>query len=206
MKKIIQIVLVSSVLVGAFGCSEPAAKADSALPAARAVVAKVVIPSGTILQVSLLDTLSSDRSAAGDTFQASLVEPILIDGIAVLEKGTQVSGRVISSENSGRVKGTASLQLVLTGITQGLKSIPITTGTYSARASTTKTRDTEVIAGGAGIGAVIGAIADGKKGAAIGAGAGGGAGTGVVLATKGKEIHYGPETRLDFTLTNSVQL
>jgi len=33
------------------------------------------------------------------------------------------------------------------------------------------------------------AIAGGKKGAAIGAVTGGGAGTGVVLATKGKEIH-----------------
>jgi hypothetical protein len=27
-----------------------------------------------------------------------------------------------------------------------------------------------------------------------------------VLATKGKEIHYGPETRLNFTLANSVEL
>jgi hypothetical protein len=32
------------------------------------------------------------------------------------------------------------------------------------------------------------------------------AGTGVVLATKGKEIHYGPETRLNFSLANSVQM
>jgi hypothetical protein len=35
---------------------------------------------------------------------------------------------------------------------------------------------------------------------------GGGGGTGVVLATKGHEIHYGPETHLNFTLTNSVEL
>jgi hypothetical protein len=26
------------------------------------------------------------------------------------------------------------------------------------------------------------------------------------LATKGEEIHYGPGTRLNFTLTNSVQM
>jgi hypothetical protein len=52
----------------------------------------------------------------------------------------------------------------------------------------------------------IGAIAGGKKGAGIGALTGGGAGTGVVLATKGNEIRYAPETRLSFTLANSVQM
>jgi hypothetical protein len=35
---------------------------------------------------------------------------------------------------------------------------------------------------------VVGAIADGKSGAAKGALVGGGAGTGVVLATRGKEV------------------
>jgi len=208
MKKMIQIALVSSLLVGVFGCSEPAAKADSPLPVAVAVpiAAIVAIPSGTLLKVSLLDALDSDTNSAGDTFLTSLAEPILINGITVLEKGTQISGRVIESENSGRVKGTASMQLVLTSIKQGVKSVPITTSIFTAEASSTKKRDAEVIAGGAGIGAVIGAVADGKKGAAIGAAAGGGAGTGVVLATKGKEIHYGPESHLNFTLTNSVRL
>jgi hypothetical protein len=63
-----------------------------------------------------------------------------------------------------------------------------------------------MIGGGAGVGALIGAIAGGGKGAAIGAGIGGGAGTGTVLATKGKEIHYGPETRLQFTLASSIEI
>jgi hypothetical protein len=61
-------------------------------------------------------------------------------------------------------------------------------------------------AGGAGIGAAIGAIGGGKKGAAIGAIAGGGAGTGAVLATKGKELHYGPETRMNFILASAVKM
>ena len=37
-------------------------------------------------------------------------------------------------------------------------------------------------------GAIIGAIAGGKKGALIGTAVGGGAGTGVVLSTRGKEV------------------
>ena len=57
-----------------------------------------------------------------------------------------------------------------------------------ASAPGTKKRDLATIAVPAAGGAVIGAIADGKKGAGIGAAIGGGAGTGVVLATRGKEV------------------
>ena len=45
----------------------------------------------------------------------------------------------------------------------------ISTKPYSQVAEATKKRDAEIIGGGAGIGAVIGAIAGGGKGAAIGA-------------------------------------
>jgi hypothetical protein len=53
---------------------------------------------------------------------------------------------------------------------------------------------------------LIGGIAGGGKGAAIGAAVGGGAGTGTVLATKGKDLHYPPETKITFTLMNSVEM
>jgi hypothetical protein len=192
-----------------------AAEADARVkttttPAAKAAVgltkAKLLIPSGTQLRVSLIDPLSTDTNSAGDRFLASMAESVVIDGTTVLQKGTKVRGRVVGVEDSGRVKGLASIQLVLTDIMQGDRMIAITTDTFGATADSSKTRDGEIIAGGAGIGAAVGAIAGGKKGAAIGAVTGGGAGTGVVLATKGKEIHYGAETRLDFTLAKSVQM
>ena len=168
--------------------------------------ARVVIPSGTVLKVTLIDALDSDTSTAGDQFQANLSEAIVSDGATLLAKGTKVRGRVIGVEESGRVKGRASISLVLTDIVQGGRMIPITTGTHADTADSTQKRDAGIIAGGAGVGAAIGAIAGGKKGAAIGAATGGGAGTGIVLATKGNDVHYDPETRLNFTLTNSVQL
>jgi hypothetical protein len=174
--------------------------------AVRASRTNVVIPSGTVLTVSLIYALSSDTSRAGDRFLASLAEPVVINGATVLEKGTKVQGSVIDAEDSGRVKGRASMRLALTEIMQGNRLVPITTRTFAATAESSTTRDAEIIAGGAGVGAVIGAVAGGAKGAGIGAATGGGAGTGVVLATKGKEIHYGPETRLNFTLTNSVEM
>jgi hypothetical protein len=180
------------------GTSPPAQAANSKT--------KVVIPSGTVLTVSLIYALGSDTSRAGDRFLASLAEPVVINGATVLEKGIKLQGSVIDAEDSGRVKGRASMRLALTEIMQVNRSVPITTRTFAATAESTTTRDAEIIAGGAGVGAVIGAVAGGAKGAGIGAATGGGAGTGVVLATKGKEIHYGPETRLNFTLTNSVEM
>ena len=218
----VKFALISILLVGVFGCSAESAEkaaADARVDAAdanarviaadarvRAARPAAVIPSGTVLKVSLIDALDSDTSAAGDRFLASLAEPVVINGVTLLQKGTQVRGRVVDVEGAGRVKGRASIHLSLTEVMKGERMVAITTHTLAATADSTQKRDVGIIAGGAGVGAVIGAIADGKKGAGIGAITGGGAGTGIVLATKGKEVHYGPETRLNFTLANSIQM
>jgi len=57
---------------------------------------------------------------------------------------------------------------------------------------------------------VIGGILGGKDGAATGAAVGGGAGTGVVLATKGREVRLGAgadvTTQLEAPLTIRVSI
>ena len=165
------------------------------------------IPTGTKLRVSLIDAVYSDKNRAGDRFAASLAEPVVIDGRTILSKGTKVYGRVVEAKGSGRVKGRASVELQLTAIVLAdRRSLDISTNTYTAVAPGTKKRDAAIIGGGAGLGAAIGAIAGGGKGALIGAAVGGGAGTGTVLATKGKEIHYQPETRLQFTLASPIEI
>jgi hypothetical protein len=94
----------------------------------------------------------------------------------------------------------------LTEIVHDGREVSISTKPYRAVAESTKKRDAAVIGGGAGLGAAIGTIAGGKKGAVIGAAAGGGAGTGTVLATKGKEIRFGPEYPLSFSLAQSIAI
>jgi hypothetical protein len=169
--------------------------------------AKAIIPSGTLLQVFLIDAIGSESSLPGDRFLASLAESVVVNGATLLPKGTRVRGHVINAEGAGKVKGRAFIHLELTDIVQANnRLVTIKTSTFEETADSTQTRDAGVIAGGAGVGAVIGAVLGGKKGAAIGAITGGGAGTGVVLATPGKKIQYDPETRLDFTLTNSIEL
>lgn len=224
MTRTLHLMLVAALLIGAVACSkEPSTNADSlagpaagtpAASAPAAVVDKVkpepepaiTIPAGTKVRVALLEGVSSDKSRSGDTFMASLVEPIVLNGKTVLSKGTKVRGRVVDAVGSGRVKGRASLSLTLTQIVHDGKSVNISTKAYTAVAENTKKRDAGIIAGGAGLGAAIGAIAGGGKGAAIGAGIGGGAGTGTVLATKGKEIRFAPEHLVSFTLAKPIEI
>lgn len=58
----------------------------------------------------------------------------------------------------------------------------------------------------AGAGAVIGAIADGRKGAAIGSAVGGAAGTGVVLSTRGREVRLGRGAAVAVRLLQPVRI
>ncbi|MFI5105798.1 MAG: hypothetical protein ACHP79_12810, partial [Terriglobales bacterium] len=67
-------------------------------------------------------------------------------------------------------------------------------------------RSAVVIGGGAGAGALIGALAGGGKGAAIGAAAGAGAGTAGAAFTGNKEIVLRPEDLLSFKLKQAVEV
>jgi hypothetical protein len=166
----------------------------------------IAIPAETPLEVVLDGSLASNKSAAGDKFEANLAAPLVIDGATVLEKGTKFHGHVVSAQGSGRVKGLANIALVLTDIVHDGKTTPITTKNWAAEAKSTKKKDAAKIGIGAGIGTAIGAIAGGGSGAVKGAAIGGGAGTGVVLATKGDEVELGPETKMTFTLEKPIEV
>jgi hypothetical protein len=166
----------------------------------------ISVPAGTELTVVMIDSISTAKNKAGDQFAASLAESIVEQGITVVEKGTKVHGRIVDAQGSGRVKGRAKIRMVLTGIMDGEKMIPIVTKPYSIEAESTKGRDVAVAGGATGVGAAVGAIAGGKKGAGLGAIIGGAAGTGAVLATKGKEVEFDSESRLKFTLEKQAEL
>ena len=154
----------------------------------------------------MIDPVGTDTSKPGDTFTASLGEPVVVNGKTVIAKGTKVQGRVETVDEPGRVKGKAALSLVLTQLMRKDKVYPLSTEPYTAEAESGKKKDALKVGGGAGLGAVIGAIAGGGKGAAIGAAVGGGAGTAAVLATKGQQLKIEPEAKLNFVLDKDVDI
>jgi hypothetical protein len=168
---------------------------------------KVTVAAGTLLPVRLIETISSDKNHPGDTFTASLDEPLVVDGFVIAERGARVEGRIVDTTQAGRVKGLASFGLALTRLTTSDgQNIEISTDSFTKQGPESKGSDAAKIGGAAAIGAAIGAIAGGGKGAAIGAGVGGAAGTGGVMSTRGKPAVLPSETKLSFRLNNSVTI
>jgi hypothetical protein len=209
MKRIFGVIWIVAAL-GLTACgSVEADKSDEAAKAAAAKPApppRIMVPEGTRLHIVLKDGVSASKSEPGTEFTAYLADPVVVNGKTALAEGSRVIGRVVDAKESGRVKGRAALRLVLTSVVHNGKSVPVETQTYVGVAKSTKKRDAGVIGGAAGVGAVIGAIAGGGKGAATGAAIGGAGGTGAVLATRGEDVHYPPETRLTFVLSKVAEL
>ena len=85
--------------------------------------------------------------------------------------------------------------------THAISALPLTLQAASATRG-----DVEKIAAGGILGAIIGGITKGGKGAAIGAGAGAGAGTVLMLATKGDEVELEAGQRLNIHTTSPMSV
>ena len=166
----------------------------------------LTIPVGTQISVRTIDAIDSAKNRVGDRFQASLQEPITVNGQVVVEKGTDVYGRLAESKTSGTFTGRSELQLELTGMVVNGKTVPLVTGEYELTGKSRGASTAKRTAGGAALGAIIGAIADGGKGAAIGAGVGGGVGAGSEIITKGDLVKVPSETLINFTLQQEVSI
>jgi hypothetical protein len=96
-----------------------------------------VLPSGTLLTVQLEGTLSSAVVHAGDAFTASVVAPLTVDGLTVLERGTAVTGLVESThsqaDSPGSVPRSGYFRLTLTAITVAGKQVALHTSGLFAR-------------------------------------------------------------------------
>ncbi len=176
------------------------------LALALPVVAQTTLPAGTPVHVRLQQTVSSDRSAAGQQFTAVVSEPVVANGKVVVPKGATAVGKVSAARPSGRLKTPAALYLRLTAIDVNGKRMPVRTSAVGRTAKSHKKRNLVAIGGGTGLGAAIGGIAGGGKGALIGAGAGAGAGTAGAYATGKKDISYPVETPLTFRLAQAASL
>jgi hypothetical protein len=180
------------------GAGAPAANNTPSQPAPPP---PVVIPAGTLLTVTIDQTVSSKTNNNGDPFAASLAAPISVDGVTVLPPGTRAKGTVVQASSAGRVKGGAVLALTLDSITVNGQPYSIQTSEFEETIKGRGKRTAIGAGGGAAFGAIIGAVAGGGKGAAIGALAGGGAGTAGTAFTGKRDITIPAETRLHFKLT-----
>jgi hypothetical protein len=180
----------------------PGAAATPAAPAWR----EVTIPAGTTLPVVLDTTVSSETSRVEEPVAAHLSRTVTVNGVAVLPAGSRVSGVVTDATRSAKVKGRAHVGIRFDSLTPegDDQRYEIRTAAVGRTAPATKKDDAVKIGAPAAGGAIIGAIAGGKKGALIGTAVGGGAGTGVVLATRGKEVQLAKGAALTLKLSEPL--
>jgi hypothetical protein len=180
-----------------------ASKSEAAPPKMQAVT----LDAGTPIKIRTTTALSTKSATSGESFMATLAEPIVDGNWVIAPKGATVHGVVSESDPGGRVKGVASLAIRLTKLeTSDGEMIDLSTSTFATQAKETKKKDAVKVGIASGVGAAIGAIAGGGKGAAIGAGVGEGAGTGAVVATHGDPAVIPSESLVNFTLREPVTI
>jgi hypothetical protein len=158
-----------------------------------------------MVALRMIDSVRSDDSHIGQTFQASLDEPITVDGETIVPAGARATVRLVDVKSAGELRGQSQLKLELATITAANKSYLVESDTFYKEGAAQGKRTVRSAGVGAAVGAVIGAIAGGKKGAIIGAGTGAGAGT-VIEASRDEQIQIDSETRVDFSLTAPLKI
>jgi hypothetical protein len=161
---------------------------------------------GAEIVVRLIDGIDSEKSKEGDTFRASLDEPLMIEGETLAPKGADATVKLVAAQESGKLTGRTELTVALVSVAVGGRRLEVNTSTVSQASGSRGERTAKVAVGTAAVGAIIGAIAGGGQGAAIGAGAGAAAGAGSQVFMKGQRVNIPSETILTFTTDAPVKL
>jgi hypothetical protein len=173
---------------------------------AAGVAAQTTVPAGTAIAVTLNQSVSSKDAKSGQTVSGVVASDVSVNGKVVIPKNSNVSLTVATAVASGRLSTPAKLYLRIDSIQVKGQSYTVSSSLAGQTAGSHNKRNTVAIGGGTAAGAIIGALAGGGKGAAIGAAAGAGAGTAGAAMTGKKDITFGAEARLSFTLKSAVAI
>lgn len=201
------VLLVAALAVAAATRAHLNAERNAEASAAAAVQpTPLVVPVDTPIHVTLDQSLASNQSRPGEHFEATISQPVVIDGTTVVPQGAHAEGLVVDARPSGRLKGVARLQITLVSLQAEGSSYDIRTKSSTRVGKNHNKRNLGWIGGGAGGGALIGALAGGGKGALIGGPVGAAAGTTVAFVTGRKNIRLPAETPLTFRLADPVSV
>ena len=183
----------------------PAPNSSNYAPPRYGVPPQLTVAPGTFVTVRVDQMLSSNHNQPGDVFSATLMQPLVVRGVVVAQRGQSVMGRVAEARKSDSGHDSR-LGLELTSLTlaDGTQ-VTVHSQLVARRGPTTPTgQQVGTVATTTAVGAAVGAAADWGRGAAIGAGAGAAAGIiGVMLTHNHPTVVY-PETALTFRVETAV--
>ena len=160
------------------------------------------IPTATEFDVRLQTPLNSGTAKVEQRFEATTILDYAVNGTVVVPAGSLVRGFVSSVRPAGRIERRGSLTL-------SFDELRIDSRSYRLRASVTQAIDARIgadtgrIAAGATVGAILGGIFGGGRGALLGVIVGGG---GTIAATEGTDVDLPAGTILRVRLDQSVDL
>jgi len=166
----------------------------------------IVIPADTMVTVRMVDSVDSETARTGQTFMASLDEPIVVNDTPVIPRGADVMTKLVYDEQAGKMQGRTVLTLALVSVKADGRWVDLTSSDVRTESGSQGQKTGKFVGGTAALGAIIGGIVGGGKGAAVGAVSGGAVGAGAAVATSGEKVTIPSETRLTFTLKTPAQL
>jgi hypothetical protein len=180
--------------------AEPMASANDPAPRRE----PLELEEGTELTLVLETALSSETAREGDPVVARVERATDKAGRTALPGGTVLKGKVYRAEQAGRVRGRAILAADFDRIVVRGREHRIDTTAILAEGPSGTKRDAAIVGGSTAAGAILGAIADGGKGARRGAIIGAVGGAGAVLATKGGDVQIPSGSRWTVQVKGTV--
>ena len=211
------------ILLSTLALATGAALAQDAPPAEAAT--PFVVQPGTRIPLSMINSVNTKNSAAGDRVYLQTVFPILSNGKVVIPPGSYVEGTVTEVKRPGHVKGRGSLfvrfdSLILpNGVTRdfrarvgaidgrGDEKLERTEGKIQSEGGKASDAKTVAVTGasgaliGAGLGSQVGSMG---QGAAIGAGAGVAAGVMMAMLSRGPEASLPKGSTIEMVLDRQL--
>jgi hypothetical protein len=178
------------------------------------------VPAGTTVHCRLLQTLSTKLNFQGDSFVATVSEPLVIDGKHVIPVGSTVEGRIAWLARPGRIKGVGEMRLDAEKVNfpdgRSFAVNAVLVNTYGAedarvvgeegyvKGPRSRIKDLQEIGLGMGGGGFLGTLFGGFHGAVVGGAIGGGAALVDTLRRRGKELTLPSGTQLNYQLTRDL--
>ena len=190
-----------------------------AAPGAPPASSEIVVPAGTKIPLSLVNSLNTKHTAEGDRVYLETAFPVVQNGRIVIPKGSYVAGTVTEVKRPSRLKGKAELFLrfdsltLPNGVTREFRSRldnadgkDVDRQEGKIRADSNKAGDARTVGETAGAGATIGGLA-GRSAAGVGIGAVSGAAAGLagVLLSRGPDVILPRGTTLEMVLDRELR-
>jgi len=200
--------LAGVLMLGLAACAPAAGKEEVGGTVVRT---RFTLASGTLVDATIQDSLSSRRDHVGDVLRATVSADVKdAQGYIAIPAGSVLALRVVSlapATNKSQTDGKLALTVSTVTVRGQVYEVnaPIASTPHKLVGRGVTAGEVEKAGGGAVIGAVAGRVIGGDtKGAVIGGVVGGATGTAVAIHFASRDVVVTPGTRIAFSLGQSL--